>query len=1455
MTTSAALPIQGAVFGVNASGTVAGFYLDNNEVAHGFEYTSTPTPAPTFNPPPGTYSTTQSVTVSDTDSSAAIYYTTNGSTPTVNATKYTGPISVATTQTIGAIALDNTVGGYIQSAVASATYTISGTTGVTETPAFSPGTGTYASAQTVTISDNTPGATIFYTTDGTTPTTNSAVYSSPITVNSSETMEAIATASGYSESAVATAIYTINSVPVAAMPLFSAAGGDLRSPQGVTISDTTPGATIYYTIDGSTPTISSTVYANPITVASPSVTIEAIAVASGFANSAVASASFTLTAIGQTATPTPSLGPGTYTSAQTVTISDITPGATIYYTTNGTIPTTSSPVYSGPITVSSTETLQAIATASGYAQSPVASVTYIITAPTDSIENLVFVGTAACMPGFAHQECPGGAVGPIYGTYTLDVTTQKIVGPWSFISPFASFSSTDPGARGTVSDGLMNGGISYDDAEFTEQTTSFNEVLIFGFTGVNALAELGTIATPTPLQVIISGICQNVPGSSPPGCEPDVNITGVTALATQQAAPPVFSIAPGTYASAQTVTISDATTGAATYYTTDGTTPTAASTPYSGPIAVSSTETIEAIAIASGYLQSGVATAAYVIGTAPVTATPAFSPAAGTYSSAQSVTISDTTPGATIYYTTNGTPPTTSSLVYSSPITVSSTETIEAIAVASGYTNSAIATASYTVITSGFTLSASPASVSVAPGSNTTATITVTDVGGFSGSVTLAASGLPSGITASFAAGSLTGTQLLTFSASSSAAVTSSPVTVTITGTSGSLIATTTVALTITAQTGSIFDNITIACSPYSQTPPSCGYFPVFGPTGDFAVPSSLYAAAQFTPSVSATASDARITVVQNAAGPGPGTPGLLNVAIFSDANGLPGTQIGETAATSVPAPYCCNAATITGWFNQPVSLNAGVPYWLVVMPGASDTYVAWVVGGVSPVPVAQTQPASANSPAGDTWSSYAASNLQFAIDSGTAPPPGFVLSASPAALTVPQGGSTTSTITVTEQGGFSGAVALTASGLPSGITASFAGGSQAGTQVLTLSADSSTVVTPIPVTVTITGTSGSLSKITAVGLTVTAGSLTATPTFSPSAGTYSSAQTVTISDATTGATIYYTTNGSTPTTSSTVYTAPITVSSSETIAAIATASGYSDSDVASATYTITAPDFTLSASPAFVSVVQGNSATSTITVTDTGGFSGNVTLSASGLPSGVTASFAAGSTAGTQVVTLSASASASVTTSPVTVTVSGTSGSLSATTSIALTITVPPFTGGPGGTTSMTVTPGAATGNTGTISVVGTNGFSGTVSLTCRVITSMTSVNDMPGCGLNPASVTISGTAAQTSTLTVTTTAASSAKNEMKKLLWPSAGGTALAFLFFFIVPRRRRSWLAMLCLIPIVVVASAIGCGGGGGSGGGGGGGGGNSGTTAGTYTITVTGTSGSISAPVGTIALTVH
>ena len=233
-------------------------------------------------------------------------------------------------------------------------------------PSFSPGGGTSYTAKTVTISDSTAGSTIYYTTDGTTPTTGSATYSTPITVATTQTLQAIASASGYAISPVSSAVY-IEFVP-ANVPGFSPSAGTYSLAQSVTISDATPYATIYYTTNGYSPLTGSTMYSGPITVAT-SETVTAIAIATGSSQS-LASAAAYIIGNPPAAMPTFSPGVGTYTTAQTVTISDATSSATIHYTTDGTTPTTNSAVYSGtPINVSSNETLKAIATAPGYLSS------------------------------------------------------------------------------------------------------------------------------------------------------------------------------------------------------------------------------------------------------------------------------------------------------------------------------------------------------------------------------------------------------------------------------------------------------------------------------------------------------------------------------------------------------------------------------------------------------------------------------------------------------------------------------------------------------------------------------------------------------------------------------------------------------------------------------------------------------------------------------------------------------------------------------------------------------------------------------------------------------------------------------------------------------------------------------------------------------------------------------
>lgn len=163
-----------------------------------------------------------------------------------------------------------------------------------QAPTFSPPAGSYATTQTVAISSTTSGAEIRYTTDGSTPSASSALYSTPVTVSSSRTLKAIARKSGLQDSAVSTAQYVIGGgTGIAATPVFTPAPGTFTSTQLVTLATATSGAQIRYTTDGSTPNASSPLYQGVITVATTT-TIKAIALRSGLNTSAVATGQYVI---------------------------------------------------------------------------------------------------------------------------------------------------------------------------------------------------------------------------------------------------------------------------------------------------------------------------------------------------------------------------------------------------------------------------------------------------------------------------------------------------------------------------------------------------------------------------------------------------------------------------------------------------------------------------------------------------------------------------------------------------------------------------------------------------------------------------------------------------------------------------------------------------------------------------------------------------------------------------------------------------------------------------------------------------------------------------------------------------------------------------------------------------------------------------------------------------------
>jgi hypothetical protein len=217
-------------------------------------------PVVTASPNGGTFNATQSLTLS-TNEMSTIYYTLDGSTPTQSSTIYSTPISITTTTTVKYFAKDIT--GNI-STIESKTFTLDTTAPIVTASVLD---GTYTSTQTVTLTAD-EAATIYYTLDGSTPTTSSNVYSSALSISATTTLKYFGKDTAGNTSVVQTQTYTITAPDTTAPTVtISPVAGTYNATQSVTLSANET-ATIYYTLDGSTPTTSSTVYSTPISVSS-----------------------------------------------------------------------------------------------------------------------------------------------------------------------------------------------------------------------------------------------------------------------------------------------------------------------------------------------------------------------------------------------------------------------------------------------------------------------------------------------------------------------------------------------------------------------------------------------------------------------------------------------------------------------------------------------------------------------------------------------------------------------------------------------------------------------------------------------------------------------------------------------------------------------------------------------------------------------------------------------------------------------------------------------------------------------------------------------------------------------------------------------------------------------------------------------------------------------------------
>ena len=616
------------------------FFLLGQMSAGNLGQTSGASSAPVFSPSAGSYNSDTIITITCSSVGATIYYTTDGTSPTMNSNIYSGPISLAgdgTSVTIQAFAVleDSQI-----SNVSYGTFEIDYSR--VSTPQFSPDADSYTSDQSISITSDTQNVTIYYTTDGTSPTTNSNVYSAPITLtgqNGSTTLLALAVKDGMADSTLGRAVYSIV-YPQVKTPTFSLPGGTYGNDQSVEIETDTTGATIYYTTDGTTPTEASTLYSSAISVREDGteITIRAIAVMDNYTDSNVASATYSID-YNRVSAPVFSPAAGSFTSDQSVSLSSDTASATIYYTTDGSTPSSSSLVYSAPISVAgngTSKTIKAIAVKSGLMDSTIAEATYTI----------------------AYEPASTPVFTPTGGTYSTDRSVEIS----SFTSGATIYYTTD----GSVPTSLSN-----------------------LYSSPISVAGNGTSVTIRAIAVA-DGYSESSVKTA----------TFTISYATVSA--PEFSITEGTYTMDQSVDISTATSGATIYYTVDGSTPTTGSTEYTGAISVAgngTSKTIKAIAVKSGMNNSNVASALYTIAY-PAAPAPLFSSASGTFTYDLNVSITSSLSGATIYYTTDGSTPTTSSAVYASPIAVAghgTSMTIKAIVTATDYSTSPVSSSSYTI--------------------------------------------------------------------------------------------------------------------------------------------------------------------------------------------------------------------------------------------------------------------------------------------------------------------------------------------------------------------------------------------------------------------------------------------------------------------------------------------------------------------------------------------------------------------------------------------------------------------------------------------------------------------------------------------------------------------------------------------------------------------------------------
>jgi hypothetical protein len=782
-----------------------------------------------------------------------------------------------------------------------------------------------------------------------------------------------------------------------------------------------------------------------------------------------------------------------------------------------------------------------------------------------------------------------------------------------------------------------------------------------------------------------------------------------------------------------------------------------------------------------------------------------------------------------------------------------------------------------------FTLSSSVSSLSIDPGSSGTATIHIADASGFSGRVHLSVSGLPHGVKASWSRDEAEHESVLTLNAESWAGRHSYLLTVT--GTSGSQSQTTSLELTVNAP------GFTLLPSPssvkiYPGTSGTVSFFVTglggFDGSVNLAItsglPSGITATWVENPSASSstltlTASDSAQTnidaqlTITGTSGNVTATTTLslvvtpplfyLNIAPYPLTIAQGGTIV--TSVSAVPVDH----------FSDTIKLSAPA-----LPPGVTATFnpssISFGETSTLTLTASSAAPVANGVAAIEAGGSYSETLNQFNLNVTAAAAPAFTLGVAHSSLKLAQGSSIADGISITPMNGFTGNVNLSVtSGLPGGVTASFSPSTTAHSSQLTLSASNTSLAGFY--TLWITGTSGTQSTVATVFVTVNPPpgfTLSATPgnvnlvqgastannvTVVPQAGftgVVNLQVTSPLPDGVTAAFAPSQTSSGSVLTLSADYSAragdyPVTVSGTSNGRTVTTTIPLNVQAVAEMPTAIT-----LALSSGANTLTSGQSFTLTATVTPAGGAApptGNVLFTIGNQTQ-------AAALDATGVATLSAVAPADPGSVTISATYQGAAGfasSASAPVNASIASPIPASFALAG--TSLSIAPGSNTGNTVTITLSSSGGFSGAVDLTAKILSSPAGATHLPVLSFNGTTPVMLSNGTASAVLTVSTTDGSTttASSTPGGLSW-YPGATALACIVLLGVP-RRRNWQALLGIFALFLVLTngMVACGG--------------SlatisttgttanATTSGAYTIAVTGTSGATAATT-TVTLTV-